>query len=381
MFRRVFLFILFTHLIANSSASINENRSYSKSADTTQIENFRQLMNEVQSAQQSNDFEALVSSYSKLSRFYSLNGIYEKAKYYTLKQLELLKVQDPPDSANIYLTLIDYQGILFTNKMEVDSKEIYRILNYALKTNNEQLKEEVLSLYRSFLIQNNRLEDLKDFFEEDYPEELELFKKHHYTNYLKLKALLFEANQQIDSAKYYFGLASVQIKEESNLHLIAKFYIRYGQFFERQMDYKSAIVRYRMSLEYSNQTSFIPFILEASMRLEELYFMQGDFREAYKFSHRNISLKDSLNSMANRDELLKLEIKKENELRELELEKQELSNRTKLNKEKNRSLISIILGVVLLILALGLWSRIRYVRRVNVLLKKAKLRAEQSERF
>ena len=74
-------------------------------------------------------------------------------------------------------------------------------------------------------------------------------------------------------------------------------------------------------------------------------------------------------------------IEKEDELRALELQKLDLYNASVLNKAQNRTIISIVIGVLILLAAIGLWSRMTYTNRLNGLLKTAKDRAVKSEQF
>ena len=149
------LIIVFIHAIAWSFAVPNDPNESRTDPSSEYLARFRLYMNELQSAQKLNNDTALMSCYSNLSSFYSLSGIHEKAKYYKRKQIELIRTEIPTDSVMFFSALNDYQGILFSNSEEVDRKEVYRILNYALRNNDEKIEEEVLALYRSFLIQHN----------------------------------------------------------------------------------------------------------------------------------------------------------------------------------------------------------------------------------
>ena len=381
MLKSIRLIVVFTHVLTFSVASsFSQNETASEPAGS-HLTKFRHYMDDLQAAQKANNDTALIECYSKISRFYSLSGISEKAKYYKRKQIALVQAKFPSDSAKLYTALNDYQGILFSGNEDIDAREIYRILNFAIRSKNDVLKEEVHSLYRSYLMENIHFQELKDFYQTDYPEELEFVKKTDYVSYLRIMSSIFEIDQQPDSAEKCFERAETLILNHPNKHLIAKFYYRYGQFYERQRDSAKAIAKYLISMDYAREAGFMPFILESSLRLEELYASLGDFKKAYLYSKANITLNNDINKMANRDDLLRLEIKKEDELRQLALEKQELANQAILNKEKNRTTISIIAVFVLLIVVFGFWSRIRYVRNVNLLLKKAKVKAEQSERF
>ena len=84
--------------------------------------------------------------------------------------------------------------------------------------------------------------ELKKFYEEDYPEELQTLKEVHFANYLRVKSLLFEVNQELDSATHYCELVATQIMKDPTKFLLATFFFRYGQFMERQNDIDGALV-------------------------------------------------------------------------------------------------------------------------------------------
>jgi signal transduction histidine kinase/CheY-like chemotaxis protein len=345
------------------------------------LEEFRIYMNELQSAKRLNDDSAMMSCYSHLSEFYSLSGINEKAKFYKNEELALLYKMKPVDSLKLYNLFSDYQGVLFSAGEKLEKKEVYRIMNFAIRNDHQELLKKCHQLYRSYLAQNDLMSEYSTFYEKDYPQELQWIKENDRVNYLRIKATLFEVHEMVDSALHYLQLSSDLIKNDANKYLVAKFYIRFGQFMERRQNVKNAIEQYETSLTYSEQTRFSPFILEATSRLEDLYFELGNYQEALKYARKNMALKDEINNAAKRDDLLQLEIEKEKELVEMEIEKKELSNQAALSKEKTRKWISIFAGIFLLALALGLWTRIKYVGKVNGLLKSAKIKAEQGERF
>ena len=372
----VFLFTL--------SLSLWSEENVDNPVDSTNIislERFRNLMNDLQNAKRLNDNEAILSAYKGLSRFYSLSGIREKAIFYKEAQLDILYHQEPIDSTKIYFAKNDLQGIAYSHDVEIDKGEIYRIMNYAIKTGNDVLKEECHALYRSYIMQNDLFQELHDFYMNDYPEELELIRKNEFDNYLRIKASIFELKGQPDSSLAYLNKAEELVKKNDNKYWVAKFYIRFGQFMERQNNIKEAIKHYLTSLTYSGQVQFMPFMLEATAALEDLYYKDGQYKEAFKYAKQSIELQDKLNGMANRDELLRLEIIKENELNELEIEKKELETQAMLSKEKVTKWISIFSGIVLLLIAIWFWTRMRYVARVNGLLKTAKFKAEQGEKL
>ncbi|MEQ8323996.1 MAG: ATP-binding protein [Vicingaceae bacterium] len=377
------VFIFLTVLV--SSFSIAQDLDIipvmSEEGHNARMVQFRQFMNDLQRAKKENKDAAMIKAYSNLSRFYALSDVNEKAKYYKLAQLQLLMQQEPRDSAAICAAEIDYQGIYYTNGDSIDKSKIYAILDYSIRNGKDSIRLALHQLYRSYLMQNDMLKEFSDFYVEDYPLELKYYQKNDTINYLRMKTVILEMHGELDSSQAFLDLTEEMIKDQSNKYLVCKFYTRYGQFLERHDDFQTAIKKYQTSFQIAQELEYMPFMLEASMRLETLHEKNGELNQALKYAKLNLQLKDKLNSQANRDDLLRLEIKKENELQNLELQKKDAESLAELRKEETGKWVLVITGIALIILALGLWSRVRFIGRANVAMEQAKDRAEKSERF
>lgn len=122
---------------------------------------------------------------------------------------------------------------------------------------------------------------------------------------------------------------------------------------------------------------------------------RGDFYSAYHYHLDYSTKRDSLADLRNSQEVTRFELEnqftKERFEDSLAVAQQQLENRlafqTEINRQKNSRNIIIAFGVVLFLLAIALFSRLRYVRKTEVVLKEKnriieaeKERAKASER-
>jgi hypothetical protein len=224
----------------------------------------------------------------------------------------------------------------------------------------------MLSVCRANFIDGKRIDQLKFLYQVKYPEQLEILKNKDYVNYLRLMALFYENEKKIDTAQSYFIKAEKEILNNTNLALISKFYLRYGQFFERQKDFGLAVLMYKKSMNYAEKAKLPGFVLDASSCIENLYYENKDFEEAYRYSVQNQKLSNQINNLALKDDLMSLEIENTTKLQALAIEKQELANQIKLEEEEDRKNIFLFSGLLFFIFTIGLSSRLRYIRKSRI---------------
>lgn len=305
--------------------------------------------------------------YENLADFYVSIGVNEKAKDYLRKKLYKLGGKSKVDSNEIVRIWIKFEQLEFNPNFTLDkNSRANRIFKYADRHQNNLLRSNMLALCRSFFIDGKRIDQLKFLYQEKYPEQLEILKNKDYVNYLRLMALFYENDKKIDSAQTYFIKAEKEILNNTNLALISKFYLRYGQFFERQKDFGLAVLMYNKSMEYANKAKLPNFALEASICIENLFFENEDFEEAYKYSVQNQKLSNQINNLALKDDLMSLEIENSAKLQNLAFEKQELANQIKLEEEEDRKNILLFSGLLFFIFSIGLWSRLRFIRKSRI---------------
>jgi class 3 adenylate cyclase len=331
---------------------------------------FRSYLKAMEYAQILQDEDLLLRSYAALSAFYNFNKVFEKAKAYKLKEIKLLRGRMPIDSAEYENARMDLMEIYFTCMPDsLDERELLWIMNFASRNNQPELKLKAAATIRAHWMEKGRFQDIYEFYVHLYPEALIHLRDSDYALYLRMKAILCEANADIDSAFIYMEQAQIFASAGDNLFMESKFYFRYGQFLERQKQPQNAIPKYQKAIELATKANYLPFAIDAAIRLETIYLNEKDYEMAYQYSSLNKNLNDTFNSVLNKDELLRLEIDNESTLNELALKKQELLNHDRLNKEKNKTRYSAIIGIAIFILAIGLFNRLRYIRKTKKILE------------
>ena len=342
------------------------------------MEAFRNYMGAVSVAEEFDDTELLIDCYSSLSRFYRLNKIDEKAKHYKERQFEQIEKLEPVDSIALAYVQLEFEEILFSsrNSVGMNNKKLRELIDFAQRHNNEYLKSSIFTSLRSALIEEHKMDELYDLYVIDFPEELESLKEQNYLNYLRIKALLFEHLNELDSSITYFEKAISVVGDYENKALVSKFFTRYGQFWERHSEVENAIETYEIALDYATQSGYIPFALDASTRLEKLNEGKGNFRKAYEYASNNAKLTAEFANIAKADDLLRLEIQNAAELSELALQTERAENAIVLNQQKTTKRYFIIAWAAFLLLAIGLFSRLRYTRKVKRIIENEKNKSD-----
>lgn len=258
--------------------------------------------------------------YDHLSNFYNLIKAYDKSIQYKLKELTLAETEEAPDSIRIMTLKFDLEVIAFNNRT-VNQKQLYFILDYAERNHVEKLKKFAMVAFRNHLTKQNDFAGLYQLFHTEFPEELEKIKQQDTTVYLRLTALFKEYEGDVDSALYYYNLAAARIGTSADKLRKSSFYLRYGDFFQRNNKTSDAIAQYVNAYALSSSISYYEYMLESSQKLETIYAQSDQFAQAYYYGHINRSISDSLDNLLKKEELQLLEIENEEKMREVQAEK------------------------------------------------------------
>jgi len=337
------------------------------------VDAFQEYATAVTKSEKLENPKLIIECYDYLASFYKSINVNEKAKSYLRKKLTKLANQVPVDSNEIVKVWIEFEQMEFNPDFTLDkNSRTNRIFKYADRHENYYIKSLMLSICRGMFIDQKRIDQLNYIYKIKYPQELETLKKTEYINYLRLQALFYEYDHEIDSAQYYYIKAEKEVLKNVNKALISKFYFRYGQFFERQKDYGLSVLMFKKSIDYANKAKIPSFALEASEGIENLFYKNGEFKEAYQYGMINHKLSNQINNLALKDDLMSLEIKNTTKLQDLAFEKQELANKISLEKEQTRKYIFLFSGVLFFMFSIGLFSRLRFIRKSRLELSNEK---------
>lgn len=317
------------------------------------IEAFRNYLNTSVLAEKLENASLRKKSYSLLSGFYNHNKMYDKAIVYKLKQLDEITKLPVVDSAELMWAQYDLQAInVNSNNNKLNTNSIQDVFEFAIRTNNLRLKNYEIALYRTHLIEADKISQLILLYKNQYPDEFTRLKKENPSLYFRLQAYFNEAENKYDSAYYNLNQAEFYIQTDPNKILQSNFFQRFGQFLTRQHKYNEAVVKFRKSYDLAREASYFEYMLSASKSLESIYAQMNDFGNAYIYSGLNRALTDSINMLTENDQLLMLEIDHETRQREhlAELEHTETHRRHNL---QYTAITIITMAMFVLLMMLG----------------------------
>ncbi len=317
------------------------------------IEAFRNYITASNIAEKEHNPALLKDCYDRLSSFYNFNKLYNKATRYKLMQRNLVLKGHPADSAALMWIEYDLQVIdINSNNNHPDERSMLNVLHYAARTGNQRLMNYEIALYRTHLVEADKIGLLKDLYLKQFPVEWAKLALGHPSMFYRLKAYFCEEEHRPDSALFYFGKADELLASDPNLILRSKFYNRYAAFLLRHGDKEKAVVKYTSSYQAAERASYFEYMVIASRELASLYASTGDYKNAFRYSVLNKALSDSINNLSKQDQILVMEIDHETRQRErqAEQEKQETLRRHYLQY----TAITIgILSVFVLLIMLG----------------------------
>ncbi len=328
------------------------------------IDAFRNYISAVTLAEKLSENRLLDDCYADLSRFYSLSKLRGQATRYALKRQEMILGRKPVDSAAFMWTVYDLQVIdLNAGIGDINGREVKRVMDFALRNHNDRLRKFQAALYRSRLIEANDIGRLRDFYFREYPQEWGRLYLENPALFYRLKALFYDDAGRVDSAFACFRMAAGSLEADPNQVLKSKFYHRYGQFLLRHGKKAEALEMFRKSYGMAEKASYFNYMILAASALESLYAEMHDFRMAYDFSIKSRMLKDSLNNLSKKDQILVMEIDHETRMQELLAEQQRRATERRHNLQYTGMVIAILSAFVLLIM-LGSMHLPRWIIRM-----------------
>ena len=321
-------------------------------------------------AMEINDTPLKIKCYSGLFDFYKGNKIFEKAKLNKLKQGELVDNDKSSDSATIMwiqydLTLVDEE----LNNKKLDKERIEDLIQFALRNKHNRMKKYIFALYRTNLINNNKIDNLYDLYTNKYPDELKKIKQNNISLYYRIMAFFNEYKNRPDSACWYFNAAEQSITDPNPIFQ-SNFFLRYGEFLARQGKNDLAIIKFTRAYDLAKEKSFFDYMLRASRELESLYASMGNYKTAFIYSNRINLLKDSITTLVKKEDVIVQDINHDFDQRQQNSEKKLKQQQTQRNMMAG--------GVIcLLIISFVTFLYYRGQKRSNKLLNEAKKKSDE----
>lgn len=316
------------------------------------IEAFRNYLQALNIADKGQNDRFRVRCYSALAQFYNLRHDFNKAIEYKLKQADLLRLQPQIDSPALMNLAFELEDINNYSRHEVNLQNIKTILNYARQSGNAGLLNKTFALYRSYLINNEKFEDLKTFYTLTCPEELLRLRTLEPATFCRVKAYICEISGNTDSAEFFFLKAKELTDPGQNKIYRTNFYIRLGQFYNRHNKTNEASVILREAYTLARTTTNLDFSILAATELQKTLSTLGDYKEAYSFAIQKQILSDSLMNSTKKDELLLLEIDNAAKMRDEALAREKEQEVQRHNLQYSAIIVALVV-VFILVIVLG----------------------------
>ncbi len=316
------------------------------------LEGFRFLLSALNLAESLKDHDLLGKCYRSLSRFYDRNKVYDKAVVYVKKEIGLIQSHLPVDSVALNWTWCHLEEISLNSLNQINEERISSIIRFSERKKNTHLKQHVLALFRLFLMNNDHFEKLRRLYENDYPEELVYLQQNNPSLYFRIQAVIQELDNQQDSALYYYLEAEKLLKNSNNKVMLSNFYIRLGEYLKRHGNNKEATEKFRLAFSLAEEKGYFEYALRAGKAVIPLLVAEGNYKDALYYSEKNRVIADSLAEMSQKDEMLSLEIRNEEHIREMTLQEEQIETQRR-NNLQYTFIIVMIFGVFIILIVVG----------------------------
>ncbi|MCX6244722.1 MAG: adenylate/guanylate cyclase domain-containing protein [Bacteroidetes bacterium] len=334
------------------------------------------FLNAVELADKLNDPALQIKCYNQLSKFYMLNKMTDQAMKFKLKEGDLSRRVYPGDTVRQMWIQWELIRIEHAGNSAVNEQNLQDLISFSILHKAKKLKSYSFALYRTYLIDLDRIDRLYDLYTKQYPGELINLSQEDPEIYCRLKALFMEKENCPDSALFYFNKAEGMISNETNEYKASQFYFRFGQFLCRHDKKKEAIGKFLQSYKIAQQVPYFDYMLNASHQLEILYNHMGDYRNAFTYSVITRNLGDSINDLSKKEQMIMNSINREQQVRDKINQEQKLESEKLLRQKQTER--NTMAGVVafLFILSFVIFRSYRVQKKSNIRLDIEKKRSD-----
>ncbi len=187
-----------------------------------------------------------------------------------------------------------------------------------------------------------------------------------------------------DSARTYLFKSAAIMEERHNKYQLSKIQIEIGNNYLGEGNSTLALAWCRKGLRLADDLGIVPFQEQGCECLYRAYEKLGDNGRALAFYKRFIVLRDSVFGQQNVKEMTRIEMSHTFAERQLadsmsqagEKLKADLAYHDGLAREREKRNIILFSGIGVLLLAGGLWNRLRFVRRSRAVIQRERDRSD-----
>jgi class 3 adenylate cyclase len=187
-----------------------------------------------------------------------------------------------------------------------------------------------------------------------------------------------EAHAALDSAQALF----TSLKNE---RLLARNHYYRGTLFLEQDDPGRARAACEQGAELARTARLAQQRKECSECLMQAYERLGDLPMAFRAQKEFLQVSDSLEALNNGREVLRMDLQRQFQDRQIadslsnarQRYERDLAYQQELGRQREQRNMSLFIGGVVLLTALGLWNRLRYTRRSRALIQRERDRSDE----
>jgi hypothetical protein len=339
----------YAELSNNDSVKIEIQMSYANSL-LTKDENlaaFKKFMLALDMAETVNDEKQKINLYERIAAFYAKIKQTEKAKDYYVKAIN--KSKEQKDSINEMRNIQSIITLYATNKEFTIAKEYLKQLQKKVGS-NEDFKRMAVSAELNIIYYEDE-KNLPEFFKKNYDMFTNFKKYGMFSEYDRIKGIIYTYDKKMDSALYHFNLA----KKETNPNDIAgimNWNTSYAFYLEKNNKFLEAAKYYELNIPYAKQVQSLTTEKDLYTSLDSAYIKGGDKQKEIANKLLLFTIKDSLDKQQKANDLLAVEIDIENKRTEREKIAQEEKVRTR-NNLQYMGISAFIFALFIALAAMG----------------------------
>ncbi len=194
-------------------------------------------------------------------------------------------------------------------------------------------------------------------------------------------AALYAGKPDFDSARLWIAQAEETAKEIMNYFGLTRIYTIRGEIDIQQQNRRQAVDNFLIALSYARQQDNHGQIYLLNNLLADTYRTLGDYRSAFEHQQVSLQYKDSIHNRANMTAAVELEMEynynKEKIREQLLQEKKDALNEAAFAEQETQKWLFLAGVLLFLVISLGLYSRLRYIRKTSRALMEQKEEAER----
>ena len=325
------------------------------------------------------DQEGIGNCLNATGLIYLYKNNYTKALYYFTQSL---KIREEIGDQQGVASALNNIGYIYSNQDDYLNALDYYLRSLKIREGNGDQQGIATSLNNLGEIYSNQGDYLKAL--DNYLRGLKIFKEisHQQGISMSLNNIGFIYRKQGDYSKalnYY--LQSLKIREEiGDQQGIANSHNNIGNIYKKNGDYSKAIVHCERGFEIANKIGSLLEQKEGCECLYEVYKSRGNVIKALDYYELFNKIEDSLNAEETTKNLQQMEFQKQVTLDSLAQAKKdkllEEAHEEEVQANDKQRNILIGSGLFIFLLALGLWSRLSFVRKSKAKLQLEKDRSE-----